>query len=270
MPRVLITGVAGHLGSKLAEWIRDHHPDCQITGVDNLSSGYRENVPAGVSFHQGDIGTDWARCLFGVAYDVVFHFAGFAAEVLSPHVRLHTIDNVWRNTASLINHLLNGPPCGRLVFASSVAVYGKAAPPFAETLECRPHDTYGVAKLAAERDIQIAGDQHDLDWCVLRLHNVYGPGQDIWNRHRNVFGLWMRAALDGQPALIYGDGGQRRGFTYIDDVLPAIWQAGVNPRASRKIINLGGSKPMTIGTACQIFSDVLQGEAPVFKHAPAP
>lgn len=266
--KVLITGVAGHLGSKLAEWIIANQPDCKIVGIDNLSSGFVENVPDGVRMFYGDFSRQ-VKLATREPFDAVFHFAAFAAECLSPFVRLHTIRNVWEPTASLLNALLSGPDCGRLVFSSSIAVYGRGEPPFEESAACSPNDVYGIAKMASEHDIRVAGEQHGLDWCVVRPHNVYGPGQNIWDRHRNVFGLWMRAALEGKPAVIFGNGQQRRAFTYIDDILPCLWQAAVAPQASRQTINLGGTNPWTIAEAFNALGEVMGGAAPVARFEPA-
>lgn len=267
--RVLITGVAGHLGSKLAEWIVVHKPGVQIVGIDNLSAGFRENVPPGVEFVAAGVTGEAAYrpSLYSQRFDAVFHFASFAAECLSPFVRLHTIRNVWEPTAALLNNLLAGPGCGRFVFASSVAVYGRGLrTPFDERDYCQPNDPYGVAKLACEHDVRIAGEQHGLDWCILRPHNIYGPGQSLWQSHRNVFGIWMRAALEGRPLQIFGDGRQKRAFSYIDDILPCLWEAAFAPEASRQTINLGGGIPKQIIGAAELSAELFGACA--IEHLP--
>src|SRR3954469_11481825 len=85
--RVLITGVAGHLGSRFAAWLRTHQPHCEVVGIDNLSGGYHENVPAGVAWHELDLATAELAPLFSEPYDYIFHFAAYAAECLSPFIR---------------------------------------------------------------------------------------------------------------------------------------------------------------------------------------
>jgi UDP-glucose 4-epimerase len=271
MKRILITGIAGHLGSKLAEWIIANKPDCHIVGIDNLSSGFYENIPAGVEFAPGSIGHVAAHhpSLFGEPFDAVFHFAAFAAEVLSPHVRQYTIENVWGQTAALLNALLNGPGCGRLVYASSIAVYGPGASPFDESAVCRPNDPYGIGKWASEQDVRVAGEQHGLDYVLLRPHNIFGPGQNLWDRHRNCFGIWIRAALEGKPFTIFGDGLQRRAFSYIDDILPCLWEAAFAPQASKQTINLGGSEPIEIYRAAEALAFVMGSAGAELKFEPA-
>lgn len=251
---VLITGVAGFIGSAFARWILANRPGVRIVGIDDLSGGWLDLVPEQVDFHKGSCGSDWARCVVAAQpFDAVFHFGSFAAEVLSPHCRRYTISSVWGQTAGLLNHLLAGPFCGRFVFASSVAVYGYSSgganPPFDESDPCEPNDPYGIAKLAAEMDVKVAGEQHGLDWSILRLHNVYGPGQNLWDRHRGVFCQWFRAALEGRPVPIFGDGTALRAFSYIDDILPALWRAGFEASPGFEVINLGGGVPVSIGEA---------------------
>lgn len=242
--KVLITGVAGHLGSAFARWLQERI-DCEIWGVDDFSCGYRENVPLGVKLITGDLGASKVP-----QADYVFHFAAMAAECLSPFVRSYHVHNNLGGWSNLLNQVLD-TGCQRLVFTSSMAVYGNGTAPFSEESPCRPHDPYGAGKLFCETDLRIAGEQHGLDWCAIRPHNIYGPGQSLWQKYRNVLGLWMRAALDGQPMLVYGDGQQRRAFSYVDDILPCLWQAAVAPEASRQIINLGGTESTSILAAAE-------------------
>jgi UDP-glucose 4-epimerase len=89
------------------------------------------------------------------------------------------------------------------------------------------------------------------------MHNVYGPGQSLWQRHRNVLGLWMRAILEGRRPIIFGDGEQRRAFSYDWDQLPAIERAGTVEKASRQVINLGGAKPVKIVELAGVLERVI-------------
>jgi UDP-glucose 4-epimerase len=102
-------------------------------------------------------------------------------------------------------------------------------------------------------DIQIAGEQHNLDWCIIRPHNVYGIKQNIWDKYRNVLGIWMFQHLNGEPMTIFGDGLQTRAFSYIDDILEPLWKSAILSGASRKIINLGGIEEHSIKEANEIL-----------------
>jgi UDP-glucose 4-epimerase len=108
-------------------------------------------------------------------------------------------------------------------------------------------------------DIQIAGEQHELDWCIIRPHNVYGIKQNIWDKYRNVLGIWMYQHLNNQPMTIYGDGTQTRAFSYIDDNLEPFWNAAVLPQASKEIINVGGIEEISINEACDTLIEVIGG-----------
>jgi len=148
-----------------------------------------------------------------------------------------------------------------------MAVYGIGTPPFKETAQPAPIDPYGVAKYACEMDIQIAGEQHGLDWCIIRPHNVYGRNQNIWDRYRNVLGIWMYQYINGLPFTIFGDGSQQRAFSSIDDCLLPLWKAGVDTRASKQIINIGSWKYYSIKQAAEVLKQVIgSGE---IKHEQA-
>lgn len=252
--RVLITGIAGHIGSQFARWLLSSVPGVEVVGIDNLSSGYRENVPAEVKLLECDLlGAHAIMDHFGPV-DYVFHFAAFAAECLSPFVRQYSLRNTAEITTALISAVIQSGGCRRFVFTSSMAVYGNGMPPFAEDDPCIPNDPYGAAKLYSEHDLRIAGEQHGLPWTILRPHNVYGPRQNLWAKYRNVLGLWMRAALEDEPLVVYGDGQQQRAFSYIDDCLPAIWTAATSEATEGEIINLGSAEPVEIGHAAQIVA----------------
>jgi UDP-glucose 4-epimerase len=147
----------------------------------------------------------------------------------------------------------------RLVFTSSMAVYGIGTPPFDESHTPTPIDPYGVAKFACEMDIQIAGEQHNLDWCIVRPHNVYGHNQNIWDKYRNVLGIWMYQKLHNEPFTIFGDGSQKRAFTCIDDCLLPFWKAATQENCSKQIFNLGSTIYTSIKDAATTLSEIIGG-----------
>jgi UDP-glucose 4-epimerase len=255
---VLITGVAGLLGSRLADWIIKNKPDYKVIGIDDLSGGYKENVNPKVNFWQMDLVTHpIENCFQHHKPDYVFHFAAYAAEGLSPFIRSYNYDNNLKTTARIVNECIKHD-VKRLVFTSSLAVYGHGyGGIFNEVQIPKPIDPYGVAKYACEMDIQIAGEHHGLDWCIIRPHNVYGIKQNIWDKYRNVLGIWMYQHLNGQPMTIFGDGEQTRAFSFIDDSLEPLWNAAVRPEASKEIINLGGIEEVSIKDASTILRDVI-------------
>ena len=260
MSKVLITGVAGLLGSRLADWILENKPEVEVWGFDDLSGGYLENVNLKVNFRKINLvtGTDEISHYFKTEkFDYVFHFAAYAAEGLSPFIRTYNYDNNLRATAGLINECIKHN-VKRLVFTSSLAVYGHGVGGrFEESQVPNPIDPYGVAKYGCEMDIQIAGEQHGLDWCIIRPHNVYGVKQNIWDKYRNVLGIWMFQHLNGEDMTIFGDGTQTRAFSFIDDSLEPLWNSAVKEEASKQIINLGGVDEISIKDASVILREVI-------------
>ena len=265
--KILITGVAGLLGSRLADYIIENHPDVHVVGLDDLSGGYKENINPKVEFWQMNLVTHPIENCFEVhKFDYVYHFAAYAAEGLSPFIRQYNYENNLVATARIINQCIKHN-VKRLVFTSTLAVYGHGnGGVFDETQTPKPIDPYGVAKYGCEMDIQIAGEQHGLDWCIIRPHNVYGLKQNIWDKYRNVLGIWMYQYMNDEPMTIFGDGSQTRAFSYIDDSLLPLWRASVLPEASKQIINLGGIKEYSILEANQILRNVIGGSEVVFKE----
>jgi UDP-glucose 4-epimerase len=267
---VLITGVAGLLGSRLADWIIENKPEYRIIGVDDLSGGYKENINPKVEMYYVNLVSHnfVLTSIFKTSTpDYVFHFAAYAAEGLSPFIRTYNYDNNLKATAAIVNECIKHN-VKRLVFTSTLAVYGHGyGGVFDETQIPKPIDPYGVAKYACEMDIQIAGEQHGLDWCIIRPHNVYGIKQNIWDKYRNVLGIWMFQYMNGEPMTIFGDGRQTRAFSYIDDSLESLWNAAVVPQASKEIINLGGIEEHSITEANTILRKVIGGGNPVYKEA---
>ena len=258
--KVLITGVAGLLGSRLADWIIENKPEVEVIGVDDLSGGYLENINPKVELWQMNLVEHPIENIFEFhEIDYVFHFAAYAAEGLSPFIRCYNYDNNLKATAKIVNECIKHD-IKRLVFTSTLAVYGHGdGGIFNESQVPKPIDPYGVAKYGCEMDIQIAGEQHGLDWCIIRPHNVYGVKQNIWDKYINVLGIWMYQHLNGEPMTIFGDGSQTRAFSFIDDSLEPLWNSAVKKEASKEIINLGGVEEISIKDASTIVREVIGG-----------
>lgn len=257
---ILITGVAGLLGSNLANWIIENKGgEYDVIGIDDLSGGYLENVHKDVIFYRQDLLTDVSEIFDKHQPEYVYHYAAYAAEGLSPFIRMFNYKSNLLTTANIINNCITHK-VKRIVFTSSMAVYGNENKlPFVEIDTPKPIDPYGVAKFACEMDLRIAGEQHGLDWCVLRPHNVYGVNQNIWDKYRNVLGIWMFQYMNGNPLTIFGDGNQKRAFSYIKDVLHPMWNAATSEKASKQIINLGGKVDYTINEASDMLINVMDG-----------
>jgi UDP-glucose 4-epimerase len=255
---VLITGVAGLIGSRLSDWILQN-TDYQVIGVDDLSGGFANNINEDVIFFKRNIVEGLEDIFEKYKPEYVYHFAAYAAEGLSPFIRKFNYKNNLLATADVVNNCIKHD-IKRLVFTSTLAVYGRGyGGIFDEDQIPKPIDPYGVAKYGCEMDIRIAEEQHGLDWCIIRPHNVFGIKQNIWDKYRNVLGIWMYQHLNGEPMTIFGDGSQTRAFSYIDDCLKPLWNSATKKGASKQIINLGGVHEYSINQANEILKEVVGG-----------
>ncbi len=257
MNKILITGVAGLLGSRLASWIIEN-TNHEVIGIDDLSGGYAENIHKKVKFYKFNLNDlETLKNVFEKEkVNIVYHFAAYAAEGLSPFIRKYNYENNLITSTNLITCSIQYS-VSRFVFASSMSVYGdKYKPPFDETMQQTPIDPYAVAKYAVEMDLDIAYKQHGLNYTIVRPHNFYGIHQNIWDKYRNVLGIWMYQILNKQSPTIFGDGSQIRAFSYVDDSVLPFWNASQNNSCIGEIINLGGIREYTINDACNILINV--------------
>jgi UDP-glucose 4-epimerase len=206
MPKSLITGGAGFIGSHVAKHcLRLGH---EVVVLDDLSGGFEDNIPDGAEFCRGSI-TDVAlieRLFTAHRFDYVYHLAAYAAEGLSHFIRRYNYENNVIGTINLLNASVNAGTVRRFVFTSSIAVYGAGQNPMTEDTTPRPEDPYGVAKFACEMDLCAAHEMFGLNYTIFRPHNVYGEHQDIGDRYRNVIGIFMNQLVQDQPMTVFGDG----------------------------------------------------------------
>lgn len=253
MAKILITGAAGFIGTHLTKYCLQQGHD--VWAIDKFWENDHELVAPlfgpGNNLIRCDVRDGQLDRFFKMFQpDVCYHLAAYASEGRSNHIRKFIHDNNTVGTANVINACVNYK-C-KLVFTSSVAVYS-GSPPFTETMTPNPIDEYGLSKYMSERSIQIAGETQDLDWCIIRPRNVYGPGQNMFDPSRNLFGIWMYNALNDKPCLIF-NGTNIRTFTYIDDIIPSLYKA---KDVSKEIINLGSVIELTsIDRAANVFQKI--------------
>ena len=221
--KIFVTGCAGLLGSNYSRHlIKNGH---EVIGLDNLSGGYKAFVPKEENFTFVKLNLERRKKVAELFEEhkpkVLFHFAAYAAEGLSPFIRNFNYRNNLICSANLIN------PCiehnTKMVFTSSMAVYGSQETPFTEDKRPQPIDPYGIAKYAVESDLAVAHKHLGLRYNIVRPHNVLGKYQNIWDRYRNVIGIFIRKTLNGIPILVYGDGEQTRAFSDIKYYMFCCW-----------------------------------------------
>jgi UDP-glucose 4-epimerase len=256
MPKSLITGGAGFLGSHLAEYLlKEGH---SVIVLDDLSGGFKENVPYGTDLAVGSIlNMSLLENLFRQhQFDYVYHLAAYAAEGLSHFIKHFNYENNLIGSVNLINASINyGVKC--FVFTSSMAVYGTNQVPFDESMTPTPEDSYGIAKYSVEQELAISKSMFGLDYVIFRPHNLIGPRQNIGDRYRNVAGIFMNQVMCGQPMTIFGDGNQVRAFSYVGDVIPVIASSPQYPNAICGIYNIGGDQPCTINELVSLIAEAM-------------
>jgi UDP-glucose 4-epimerase len=256
MPISLVTGGAGFMGSHVAERLlaRGH----RVVVLDDLSGGFRENVPEGTTFVKGSITEfELVNKLFDQhAFDYVYHLAAYAAEGLSHFIKRFNYNNNLIGSVNLINASVNhNVKC--FVFTSSIAVYGAGQSPMSEDMTPIPEDSYGISKLSVEQELRVSHEMFQLDYVVFRPHNVYGERQNIGDRYRNVVGIFMNQLLRGEPMTIFGDGTQQRAFTHIDDVAPIIAECVDYPNARNQIFNVGADTPYMVNELAELVAEAM-------------
>jgi UDP-glucose 4-epimerase len=264
MPSSLVTGGAGFLGAHVAATLleRGHH----VVVLDDLSGGFEENVPDGAEFVAGSVvDAELVGRLFERArFDYVFHLAAYAAEGLSHFIKRFNYTNNVIGSVTLINEAVkHDVKC--FVFTSSIAVYGSGQAPMSEDMVPEPEDPYGIAKYAVERDLKATLDMFGLNHVIFRPHNVYGEFQNLGDRYRNVVGIFMNQAMRGEPLTIFGDGGQTRAFSYVDDVAPHIAASVDVPAAYNEVFNVGADQPVSVGDLARMVNEVMGTDTGIRK-----
>ena len=236
--RIFITGIAGFLGSHVADAMiaEGHH----VVGVDNLLGGYEDNVPPDAMFFKADCTDFEAMKTLMQGVDVVYHCAATAYEglsVFSPSIVSRNIvdASVTVFSAAIANKVK------RIVHCSSMARYGTQATPYREDATPMPQDPYGIAKVCAEQMLRNLCETHEIEYVIAVPHNIIGPRQKYDDPYRNVASIMMNLMMQNRQPTIYGDGSQRRCFSFIADCLQCLTKLAdlSNKNVVGQVINIG-------------------------------
>jgi len=266
--KCLVTGCSGFIGSHVAKELINN--DYDVIGLDDLSGGFIENNPVEMKFLKGSINdVNLVNNLFDEEkFDYVFHLAAYAAEGLSHFIKRFNYTNNLIGSINLINASVNVGTVKCFVFTSSIAVYGPNQLPMTEDLTPMPEDPYGIAKYAVESDLKESHEMFGLDYVIFRPHNVYGEGQNIGDKYRNVIGIFMNQIMQGKPLSVFGDGKQTRAFSYISDVAPIIAKSIEREESYNQVFNVGADKPFSVLELAETISRAM-GIEPVLNHLEA-
>ena len=262
--KILITGVAGFLGSHLAERLANMNH--KVIGIDNMIGGYRDNVPRNIEFHEIDCCN--LNKVKGVmkGIDVVYHCAATAHEGLSVFSPYEITKNNYLASISIFTAAVN-EKVKRIIFCSSMARYGDQKTPFTENMKPRPVDPYAISKVAAEEVLANLCELNGIEWVIAVPHNIIGPRQKYDDPFRNVISIMINRMLQGKAPIIYGDGKQKRCFSYIDDCLSCMIPMLDQKNLNKEIINVGPDEEfVTINKVAEICSNLTGVNLkPIFK-----
>ena len=252
MSSFLVTGAAGFIGSALSKRLKINGHN--VVTIDDLSTGYMDNIPKGVEFVKGDCADEKIyNKLENYSFDAIFHFAGQSSGEISFDNPSKDLETNTKSTLLLIEYALK-IKCKRIIYASSMSVYGEHEDrPINEKDICSPESFYGVGKLASENYLQIY-KSYGIVFTSLRLFNVYGPGQNLANLRQGMVSIYLAQAVNDEKIVVKGKGNRFRDFIYIDDVVEFCVQCISNKGTFNQVINIGTGKKTLVDELLKIIN----------------
>ena len=255
---ILITGVAGFIGSKVAKrFIEEGH---NVYGIDDLSSGLINNVPQQVNFIKSDLTDPGSLNEVPSSCEIILHLAGQSSGEISFH---NPMEDLRKNTISTLNLIQFGlkNKVSRILYASSMSVYGDSNCKnygVKEENNLNPKSCYGISKLTSEQYLKIF--KNKLPFISLRMFNVYGPGQNMDNMKQGMVSIYLSQAIKYKKISIKGNLLRFRDFIYIDDVVEAWFKASFQKGALNHAINIGTGKKTTVNEIIELIKSIAKVE----------
>ncbi len=258
--KVLITGVAGFIGSNLLDYLIEH-TDWQITGIDNLSTGSEANIAE----HKNNkrftfVNQNCTDVKTLKEFDKVFHLAALpriqpSFELITEHITANLVNGI-----HLIEVMIRDNKFPRLIYSGSSAIYG--TPEHIPTAENEPVSClspYAFQKYEIEKYLELIATRYPIDYVTLRYFNPYGPRSfnpaNKFNAYSSVVGIFLNRKKNGQELLITGDGGQKRDFIHVSDLAKANHLASVHPDKLNTAFNIGNGSTLSIVDLAKMISD---------------
>lgn len=252
--KILVTGVAGFLGSHLAEALQKQGH--QVIGIDNLIGGYEENVPQHVPWIKMNLNDPRLLGFLKLQKpEVIYHCACTPYEGLSVFSPALIVRNTFQNTANLLSAAIQAGTMKRFIYLSSMSRYGAQQAPFTEDMIPMPEDPYATAKVASEQLTKQLAETHGFEYVIAVPHSIIGTRQKYDDPYRNVASIMINRMLQGKPPIIYGDGSQTRCFSFIDDCLSSLLRLIDCP--SGEIYNIGpDDKDGEVVSILELFEEI--------------
>ncbi len=271
MPTALVTGVAGFIGSSLADALLDR--GYTVRGVDNFETG-RESMLETIenesfSFHEGDIRDRELIEEVSSGVDYVFHQAAVPSVPRSVDDPVTTTDANCTGTATVLD-VARKADVDTVVVASSSSVYGSSEElPKVETMVERPESPYALSKHYTEKLALQCSDLYDIDTVALRYFNIFGPRQDPEGEYAAVIPKFIDLMLDGERPVVYGDGEQSRDFTYIENAVQANVLAAEGD-VTGEAFNVGTGGRVTVNGLVETLNGLLETDLDPIHNDPRP
>ena len=233
---VLVTGAAGFIGSAVAKRILSMGYD--VVTVDNLSTGYKTNIPENVIFYEGDLqDKHLVSQLEKYNFFTIFHIAGQSSGEISFDDPVYDLQSNAQSTLLLIQLALK-VNCKKFIYASTMSVYGEQEDkPITEETTTSPKSFYSVGKLASEHYMNIYKD-FGIDFFAMRLFNVYGPGQNMDNLRQGMVSIFLNQAITNNHIIVKGDNNRYRDMVFIDDIVNAFIYAFKSDKKGFQVYNV--------------------------------
>ena len=254
LKKILVTGAAGFLGSHLAEKLAEMKH--KVIGIDNMLGGYKDNIPKNIDFFNFDCCNLKKMKQVTKNIDVVYHCAATAHEGLSVFSPYEITKNNYLASVAVFSASISNK-VKRIIFCSSMARYGEQQTPFTEDMVPKPADPYAISKVASENVLINLCELNNIEWIIAVPHNIIGPRQKYDDPFRNVVSIMINRMLQKKAPIIYGDGEQKRCFSYIDDCLNCLIPMLDQKNLNKQIINIGPDEEfVTINKVSEICANI--------------
>ena len=238
MKEYLVTGGAGFIGSALAKYLLKK--DNRVTIIDNLSTGFMENIPDNADFINGNCQDQEIYKSLNKKFDAIFHIAGQSSGEISFDDPVYDLQTNTQSTLLLLDYAVK-TSCKRFLYASSMSVYGDQPDmAISENKSSKPQSFYGVGKMASENYLRIY-QQYGIQSTAFRICNVYGPGQNMENMRQGMVSIFVAMAIKNKHIVVKGSTKRFRDFIYIDDVVDAFVECENQSKTLSNVYNIATS-----------------------------